>query len=77
MSNDLGEASTEGKLCLSGAPQFAEKIEDQKTAVDAPWKIAAKVSGEHFRVKRISKSLVFSIYKTIPLLESEQMIARC
>ena len=47
MSNDLGEASTEGKLSLSGAPQFAEKIEDQKTAVDAPWKIAAKVSGDH------------------------------
>lgn len=46
LSNDLGEASTEGKLNLSGAPQFAEKIEDQKTAVDAPWKIAAKVSGE-------------------------------
>jgi len=46
LSNDLGEASTEGKLSLSGAPQFAEKIEDQKTAVDAPWKIAAKVTGE-------------------------------
>ena len=46
LTNDLGEASTEGKLTLSGAPQFAEKIEDQKTAVDAPWKIAAKVSGE-------------------------------
>lgn len=46
LSNDLGEASTEGKLNLSGAPQFAEKIEDQKTAVDAPWKIVAKVSGE-------------------------------
>ena len=49
MSNDLGEASTEGKLSLSGAPQFAEKIEDQKTAVDAPWKIAAKVTGESLR----------------------------
>ncbi len=46
LSNDLGEACTEGKLQLSGAPQFAEKIEDQKTAVDAPWKIVAKVSGE-------------------------------
>ena len=46
LSNDLGEASSEGKLSLSGAPQFAEKIEDQKTAVDAPWKILAKVSGE-------------------------------
>lgn len=46
LSNDLGETSTEGRLCLSGAPQFQEKIEDQKTAVDAPWKIVAKVSGE-------------------------------
>ena len=31
LSNDLGEASTEGKLTLSGAPQFKEKIEDQST----------------------------------------------
>ena len=31
LSNDLGEASTQGKLTLSGAPQFTEKIEDQKT----------------------------------------------
>ena len=46
MSNDLGETSTEGKLALSGAPQFTEKIEDQKTGIDAPWKIAAKVTGE-------------------------------
>ena len=46
MSNDLGETSTEAKLALSGAPQFTEKIEDQKTGIDAPWKIAAKVTGE-------------------------------
>jgi len=46
LSNDLGETSTEGKLALSGAPQFTEKIEDQKTGIDAPWKIAAKVTGE-------------------------------
>ncbi len=46
LSNDLGEASTEGKLSLSGAPQFQEKIEDQKTAIDAAWKITTKVSGE-------------------------------
>ena len=46
LSNDLGEASTEGKLALSGAPQFMEKIEDQKTAVDAAYKIVAKVTGE-------------------------------
>ena len=43
LSNDLGEASTEGKLTLSGAPQFKEKIEDQKTAIDEPWKIVAQV----------------------------------
>ena len=46
LSNDLGETSTEGKLALSGAPQFTEKIEDQKTGIDAPWKIAAKVTGK-------------------------------
>ena len=46
LSNDLGEASTEGKLTLSGAPQFKEKIEDQKTAIDEPWKIVAQVTGE-------------------------------
>ena len=46
MSNDLGEASTEGKLTLSGAPQFKEKIEDQKCGVDEPWKIVALVTGE-------------------------------
>ena len=46
LSNDLGEASTEGKLTLSGAPQFKEKIEDQKTAIDEPWKIVALVTGE-------------------------------
>ena len=45
LSNDLGEASTEGKLTLSGAPQFKEKIEDQKTAIDEPWKIVALVTG--------------------------------
>ena len=33
MSNDLGQASTEGKLALSGAPQFIDKIEDQKTGI--------------------------------------------
>ena len=46
LSNDLGEASTEGKLTLSGAPQFKEKIEDQKCGVDEPWKIVALVTGE-------------------------------
>ena len=46
LSNDLGEASTEGKLTLSGAPQFKEKIEDQKTAIDEPYKITALVTGE-------------------------------
>ena len=45
LSNDLGEASTEGKLTLSGAPQFTEKITDQKTGVDEPYKIKAIVSG--------------------------------
>ncbi len=29
LTNDLGEARTEGKLTLSGAPQFKEKIGDQ------------------------------------------------
>ena len=29
LTNDLGEAKTEGKLTLSGAPQFKEKIGDQ------------------------------------------------
>lgn len=29
LTNDLGEARTEGKLTLSGAPQFKEKIPDQ------------------------------------------------
>ena len=33
LSNDLGQASTEGKLALSGAPQFIDKIEDQKTGI--------------------------------------------
>jgi hypothetical protein len=46
LSNDLGEASTQGKLTLSGAPQFKEKIPDQKTGVDEPHKIKAVVSGE-------------------------------
>ncbi len=46
LSNDLGEASTQGKLTLSGAPQFKEKIADQKTGVDEPYKIKAVVSGE-------------------------------
>jgi len=46
LSNDLGEASTQGKLTLSGAPQFKEKIGDQKTGVDEPYKIKAVVSGE-------------------------------
>ena len=45
LSNDLGEASTEGKLSLSGAPQFTEKVADQKTGVDEPYKIKAIVSG--------------------------------
>ncbi len=46
LSNDLGEASTQGNLTLSGAPQFKEKIEDQKTGVDEPYKIKAVVSGQ-------------------------------
>ncbi|XP_040572571.1 protein Obscurin [Lepeophtheirus salmonis] len=45
LTNDLGEASSEGKLTLSGAPQFQDTIEDQKTAVDDAWKIVTKVSG--------------------------------
>jgi hypothetical protein len=45
LSNDLGEAKTQGVLTLSGAPQFKEPIGDQNTAIDDPWKIVAKVSG--------------------------------
>ena len=45
LSNDLGEAKTQGKLTLSGAPQFKEPILDQNTAIDDEWKIVAKVSG--------------------------------
>ena len=60
MSNDLGETSTEGKLALSGAPQFTEKIEDQKTGIDAPYKIAAKVTGE----SRVVSLKFYSLYKT-------------
>ena len=45
LSNDLGEAKTEGKLTLSGAPQFKEPVGNQNTAIDDPWKIVAKVSG--------------------------------
>ena len=61
MSNDLGETSTEGKLALSGAPQFTEKIEDQKTGIDAPWKIAAKVTGESRVVSLKFYSLIYQI----------------
>ena len=61
MSNDLGETSTEGKLALSGAPQFTEKIEDQKTGIDAPWKIAAKVTGESKVVSLKLYSLMYQI----------------
>ncbi len=45
LTNDLGEARTDGKLTLSGAPQFKEKIPNQITAIDDPWRIIAKVSG--------------------------------
>eukprot|EP00094_Tigriopus_californicus_P003329 TCALIF_03202-PA protein Name:"Similar to unc-89 Muscle M-line assembly protein unc-89 (Caenorhabditis elegans)" AED:0.27 eAED:0.27 QI:0/0.83/0.76/0.92/0.91/0.88/25/216/2842 len=45
LENDLGQAKTEGKLVLAGAPQFKEKIGDQTTAIDDPWKIVAKVTG--------------------------------
>lgn len=45
LTNDLGEAKCEGKLTLMGAPQFKEKIDNQVTAIDDPWKIVAKVSG--------------------------------
>ena len=45
LTNDLGEAKTEGTLTLSGAPQFMEPIGDQNTAIDDPYKIVAKVTG--------------------------------
>ena len=45
LTNDLGEARTDGKLIISGAPQFKEPILDQVMAVDDEWKIIAKVSG--------------------------------
>merc|ERR1719290_227838 len=45
LHNDLGEASTEAKLVLSGAPQFTEPVTDVKTGVDEPYKITAKVTG--------------------------------
>ena len=45
LTNDLGEAKTEGTLTLSGAPQFMEPIGDQNTAIDDPYKIIAKVTG--------------------------------
>ncbi len=45
LTNDLGEAQTEGKLTLSGAPQFKEKIGDQIAAIDDEFKIIAKVTG--------------------------------
>jgi len=45
LHNDLGEASTEAKLVLAGAPQFKDPITDVKTGVDEPYKITAKVTG--------------------------------
>jgi serine/threonine protein kinase len=45
LHNDLGEASTEAKLVLSGAPQFKEPVTDVKTGVDDPYKITALVTG--------------------------------
>lgn len=41
--NDLGEAKTDGKLVIVGAPVFKERIGDQNTAIDDPWVITAKV----------------------------------
>ena len=72
MSNDLGETSTEGKLALSGAPNFTEKIEDQKTGIDAPWKIAAKVTGES---RVVSLKFYSFIHSQIKLIFSLLIIA--
>ena len=46
LSNDLGQASTEGKLALSGAPQFIDKIEDQKTGIGKKDLISFTVVGQ-------------------------------
>ena len=70
LSNDLGETSTEGKLALSGAPQFTDKIEDQKTGIDAPWKIAAKVTGE----SRIVSLKFYSLINQIDFLPPNHFI---
>ena len=43
--NDLGEAKTEGKLTISGAPQFLDAIPNQIAAIDDEHVIPVRVTG--------------------------------